>query len=70
MKIREEYRIALEVCPTPLMLVSRDGRILLCNGRFDTLFGYARGELAGQPVDVLVPEEIRAFHPELREAFF
>lgn len=70
MEIREEYQIALEVCPTPLMLVSRDGRIALSNRRFDALFGYEPGELLNQPVDILVPEEIRAFHPELREAFF
>ena len=70
MEIREEYQIALEVCPTPLMLVSREGRIVLSNRRFDCLFGYEPGELLDQPVDILVPEEIRAFHPELREAFF
>ncbi len=69
-EIREEYRIALEVCPTPLMLVSRDGNIVLCNERFAVLFGYLPGELHGQSVDVLVPEEIREFHPELRQAFF
>lgn len=70
MEIREEYRIALEVCPTPLMLVSRDGDIVLCNERFAVLFGYETGELHNQSVDVLVPEEIRKFHPELRQAFF
>lgn len=70
MALREEYRIALEACPTPLMLVSRDGEIVLTNRRFDTLFGYADAELQGQTVDVLVPEEIRDFHPELRQAFF
>ena len=70
MEIREEYQIALEVCPTPLMLVSREGRIVLSNRRFDCLFGYEPGELLDQPVDILVPEEIRSFHPELREASF
>ena len=70
MKIRKEYQIALDVCPTPLMLVSRDGRIVLSNGRFDTLFGYPAGELRGQSIEVLVPEDIRGFHPELRDAFF
>lgn len=70
MEIREEYQIALEVCPTPLMLVSREGDIVLCNHRFAQLFGYDDAELHGQSVDVLVPREIRDFHPELRQAFF
>ncbi|TQV79719.1 sensor histidine kinase [Denitrobaculum tricleocarpae] len=70
MEIREEYRIALEVCPTPLMLASRDGNIVLCNRRFAELFGYQDGELHNQCVDVLVPQEIRDAHPELRQAFF
>ncbi len=70
MKIREEYQIALAVCPTPLMLVARDGSIVLSNKRFDALFGYEEGELWNQPIDVLVPENIRKIHPELRDAFF
>ena len=70
MDIREEYQIALEVCPTPLMVVSRDGTIVRTNRRFDALFGYEAGELRWQSVDVLVPEEIRGVHQELREAFF
>ena len=70
MKIRDEYRIALDICPTPLMLVSHLGDIILCNQRFAQLFGYQDGELHGQMVEVLVPEEIRKFHPELRQAFF
>ena len=70
MEIREEYRIALEACPTPLMLVSGDGAIVLSNRRFDRLFGYEEGELRDQSIDVLVPDEIRDAHPELRQAFF
>ncbi|NIA67473.1 PAS domain S-box protein [Pelagibius litoralis] len=70
MKVREEYQIALEISPTPLMMVSRDGRIVLSNKRLNALFGYGEGELRNQLVDVLVPSEIKDFHPELREAFF
>lgn len=52
------------------MLVSREGDIVLCNHRFAQLFGYDDAELHGQSVDILVPREIRDFHPELRQAFF
>ncbi|WP_299614967.1 PAS domain S-box protein [Pelagibius sp.] len=70
MEIKEEYRIAVEACPTPLMLVAQDGVIVLTNRRFDSLFGYHEQALWGQSVDLLVPEEIRDAHPELRQAFF
>ena len=70
MEIKEEYRIAVEACPTPLMLVAQDGVIVLTNRRFDSLFGYHEQALWGRSVDLLVPEEIREAHPELRQAFF
>lgn len=70
MKVKEEYRIAVEVCPTPLMLVAQDGGIVLTNRRFDSLFGYEEGALWGCSVELLVPDEIRDAHPELRQAFF
>lgn len=70
MEIHKEYRMALETCPTPLMLVSQDGLIVLSNRRSDALFGYDEGELQGQSIDVLVPTDVRSYHPELRNAFF
>src|SRR5207249_6581430 len=36
----------------------------------ETLFGYARAELLGQPVEVLVPERFRTEHPEYRTGYF
>ena len=38
------------------MIVDRDGAIVLANARVETLFGYIRDELIGQPLEVLVPE--------------
>lgn len=65
-----EYKVDLEICPTPLLLVARSGRIVRSNRRLDRLFGYEPGELAGQRVEVLVPSKAREAHPELRQAFF
>ena len=66
----EDYRIDLEICPTPILLVSSTGEIIRTNTRLDTLFGYQSGELAGKSVEILVPEQIRSYHPDLRNAFF
>ena len=50
--------------------MSRDGDIVMVNSRTETMFGYAREELIGQPIEMLVPQRFRARHPELRGAFF
>ena len=65
-----QYKIDLEICPTPILLVAKDGRIALTNKRLDELFGYQADELIGQSVEVLVPRDIRGHHPDLRDAFF
>lgn len=52
----------LEAAPDALVCVAADGRIAVVNARAEQLFGYDRGELAGQPVEILVPGAARAQH--------
>ena len=66
----DDYRIALEVCPTPILVVAKDGTVRRSNDRLDLLFGYEPNELVGQAIEVLVPPETRGHHPDLRDAFF
>jgi two-component system sensor histidine kinase/response regulator len=65
----EYYRGVLERAPDGLLVVDSDGRIRLANAQCETLFGYNRDELVGQSVDMLVPDNIRPRHPELRASF-
>src|SRR3954468_17776475 len=51
------------------MVVDADGVIRLANEQCDKLFGYTRFELIGQKVEILVPDEIRPNHAELRASF-
>ena len=39
------------------------------NAQTERLFGYQRDELAGQPVEILVPDAIKASHPAHRAAY-
>src|SRR5262249_13047124 len=48
----------------------REGRIVLVNAETEKMFGYARGELLGQPVELLVPDPFRDGHPAYRAGFF
>jgi two-component system sensor histidine kinase/response regulator len=65
----EYYRGVLERAPDGLLVVDANGRIRLANAQCETLFGYTRDELIGQAVEILVPDNIRPAHPELRASF-
>jgi PAS domain S-box-containing protein len=69
-QLRERFRLAVEASPAALMMVHRDGRILMANSRSLTYFGYTEEELVGQPIEVLVPMRFRAGHPKHRNRFF
>jgi len=59
----------LDAIPDALVVVDDDGRIVLVNAQAEALFGYARGELLGQPVELLVPERFREAHAAHRATY-
>ncbi|HMF16296.1 MAG TPA: PAS domain S-box protein, partial [Gemmataceae bacterium] len=63
------FRVAVEAAPNAMIMVDAQGQILLVNSQTEKLFGYQRKELAGQPVEMLVPERLRAQHRHDRTLF-
>ncbi len=59
-----------EHLPDAILIVGRDGRIQRVNAQAEKLFGYARGELPGLPVEVLVPERFAHRHEQNRSDYF
>jgi PAS domain S-box-containing protein len=53
-----------------MIMVDHDGRIVLVNREIERLFGYAREELLGQTVEMLVPRRMRDRHPSFRTGFW
>lgn len=65
----ERFQVAVEASPSGMLMVDARGAIVLVNTETERLFGYARGELLGQPVEMLVPERVRDAHRAERAGF-
>ena len=63
------FRLAVEASPSGMIMLDQEGRIALVNREAERLFGYSRPELIGQPVDMLVPQALRAAHAVHRQRF-
>jgi diguanylate cyclase (GGDEF)-like protein/PAS domain S-box-containing protein len=65
----EQFRNLLESAPDAMVICGGDGRIILTNRQTERLFGWARGDLIGRPVEVLLPERFRAAHEGHRTGY-
>jgi PAS domain S-box-containing protein len=60
----------LQSAPDAMILINRERQIVMANRQMERVFGYAQGELLGQPVEVLVPKQYRERHPDHVAGFF
>jgi PAS domain S-box-containing protein len=63
-------RVLIDAAPVAMLVVDRNGRIILVNRQAATTFGYAGAELLGRGIDLLVPESSRRLHHLQVESFF
>ncbi|MEU3459340.1 PAS domain S-box protein [Streptomyces sp. NPDC006733] len=63
------FRALLESAPDAMIIIDGRGTIRLVNAQTETLFGYARSELLGSPVEILVPERFHADHRRHRHDY-
>jgi PAS domain S-box-containing protein len=68
---QDRFRALLEAAPDAILGVGAgECRISLVNVAAERLFGYAREELLGQSIEVLISEASRATHPDLCHGYF
>jgi len=69
-RAEQRFRAVVESAPSGMVMMNRAGTIELVNREAERLFGYAREELLGKPIELLVPHRLRERHPGYRTDFF
>jgi PAS domain S-box-containing protein len=67
--LEQRLQAIVESSPVAMVISNKDGLITQLNREAESLFGYDRKELVGNPVEVLIPERFRHGHPALRAGF-
>ncbi|MGB6536239.1 MAG: ATP-binding protein [Xanthobacteraceae bacterium] len=65
----EKFRLAVEACPSGMVITDSAGSIVLVNTATECLFGYHRQELVGRRMEMLVPQRLRGEYFKQRAAF-
>jgi len=63
-------RALFEAAAQAILVVDRTGRIVMTNPATEKMLGYARSELIGQSIELLVPERLRGGHVAYRDGYF
>src|SRR5664280_2294628 len=65
-----KFRSLLEAVPDALVGMDQKGVIRFVNHQTESLFGYDRDQLIGQPIETLVPESLWQIYTRHRQAYF
>ena len=65
-----QLRAIIDGQPNGIVMIDREGAIVLVNAQLLRDFRYQREELIGQSVELLLPDRFRNQHPLLREGYF
>jgi PAS domain S-box-containing protein len=58
----KKFQALVEAAPDAMVITDKSGLIQIANSRTEELFGYAREEILGQPVEVLIPSRFHRSH--------
>ena len=64
------FRVLFECATISILVINEQGSIELANPCAEALFAYQPAELIGQPMEVLLPENLRSRHVQHRRGYF
>lgn len=67
--VEKTFRALIEYAPDATIIANAEGTITLLNARAEQMFGYAREELVGRPIETLTPERFRGRHVSHRAGY-
>jgi PAS domain S-box-containing protein len=62
----QRFRGLMEAAPDAMVVATTDGKIRILNSQAEKLFGYAREELVGQSLELLLAERCRVLYAKYR----
>lgn len=69
-RAEQRFRLVFEASPNAIIVIDREGEIVLVNSQLEELFGYQRDELIGKSVETLMPRRFHEQHEKHRHEFF
>ena len=67
--LQRMFQKIVEAAPCGMVMIDAKGRIVLVNPYAEVMFGYARTELIGNSLEMLLPERLRAVHEGHRRLY-
>jgi PAS domain S-box-containing protein len=68
--VTDPWQELFDDAPDAMLLIGPNGRIGLVNRQLEAMFGYERGELVEQKIEVLVPDDVKERHRFHRRGYF
>ena len=63
------FKNILESAPDAMVIIDHHGKITVVNGQAERMFGYARQDMLGNEIEMLLPESLRERHIGHRAAY-
>jgi PAS domain S-box-containing protein len=64
------FKSLFEHATISILVTDENGEINLVNPNAEKLFGYAKEELTGKPIELLIPESLKDKHRQYRQQYF
>ena len=69
-KAEAKFKSLLESAPDAIVIINKEGKIMLVNAQAEKLFQYSREEMLNHPIEMLLPDRFKKKHVGHRSGYF